>query len=313
MGKLGRIRKFTHRRYRKLSNSSCKKPDDHNADTESTECSLFSSLPYKFQFYLRSLPSAVLNQPSIENFTHIFTSLENDNALSNQWSLIKHSQPFLMLCNFSTNGKLIPAAKRTLIVNTDFTWNVIIENKNAKSAVAAIPYVLKNSIDFINLFYLLDTCLVCPGVCDSELLKLATDGNHNGSFKDRQGNVKAQLDDHGHKIQPIDCSGIVSANAGVLCEACKLYRHSLLAILSKERRLAKKSGLSESPVRSNRTNVDSHCPWKNLNELEHKERVRNCTLDRQKNLRKIALLEKKFIKVISIEVNNDSIDTVLCP
>ena len=108
MGKLGRIRKFTHRRYKKLYNSSCKKPDDHNADTESTECSLFSSLPYKFQFYLRSLPSAVLNQPSIENFTHIFTSLENDNALSNQWSLIKHSQPFLMLCNFSTNGKLIP-------------------------------------------------------------------------------------------------------------------------------------------------------------------------------------------------------------
>ena len=88
-------------------------------------------------------------------------------------------------------------------MNTDFTWNVIIENKNAKSAVAAIPYVLKNSIDFINLFYLLDTCLVCPVVCDSELLKLATDGNHNGSLKDRQRNVKAQVHDHGHKIQPM--------------------------------------------------------------------------------------------------------------
>ena len=48
-------------------------------------------------------------------------------------------------------------------------------------------------LDFINLIYMVDTRLVCPGVCDSELLKLVTIGNHHGSFKDRQGSVKAQL------------------------------------------------------------------------------------------------------------------------
>ncbi|CAB4032237.1 Hypothetical predicted protein, partial [Paramuricea clavata] len=73
------------------------------------------SIPSKFQFPLRNISPTVLNKPSIENFTQIFTLLEKENAFSNQWNLIKHSQPFLMLCNFSTSDEIAPAAKRTLI------------------------------------------------------------------------------------------------------------------------------------------------------------------------------------------------------
>ena len=61
------------------------------------------------------------------------------------------------------------------------------------------------------------------------LVTLALSGSLCGTFKDWHGNVKAQLLD-ADTIRPTNCSGVVQGISGVLCEACKTYHHSLLAI-----------------------------------------------------------------------------------
>ena len=106
------------------------------------------------------------------------------------------------------------------------------------------------------LFNLIDASVLCTGICDYDLVTLALCGHRCGTFKDRHRNVKAKLLD-GDTIRPIYCSGVVHGISGVLCEACKSYRHSLLAILSKERRLSTLSK-HEPPMKS-RTQVNSHC------------------------------------------------------
>ena len=68
-----------------------------------------------------------------------------------------------MLCNFSTSSNIIaPAAKITLIINTDLTWNVLVGHRHIKETIA-IPDKLRNSGDFIYLFNLFDTCLFVLG------------------------------------------------------------------------------------------------------------------------------------------------------
>jgi hypothetical protein len=228
--------------------------------------------------------------------------MEKESVNNRQWNLIKHSQSFLMLCNFSTDTSVAPAVRCTLIVNSDLTWKVIIGHKNSNGEMA-IPKVLRHPGDFVYLFNLVDTCIFCTGICDDRLVTLATSGNRCGIFKDRHGNVKAQLLD-GDTIRPTNCSGVVQGNPGVLCGVCKSYRHSLLAMLSKEQHLP--TSTEPQPPEKSRTQVNSHCPWKHLSEQELKDRVRNCTLDRQKKARKIALLETKFKNVSFLFVNNNN-------
>ena len=202
MGKLGRIRKYSHSRYQKFLNR--KKHDGQSYDPKLPDFGWFASIPYNYQFFLRNVPSTILNEPSIENFTHIFTLLETNKTFSSQWNIIKHSQPFPMLCNFSTSSNIIaPAAKIILIINTDLTWNVLVGHRHVKGTIA-IPNKLRNSGDFIYLFNLFDTCLVCSGICDSELVELATAANRQGCFKDHHGNIKAELCNS--TIRPINCS-----------------------------------------------------------------------------------------------------------
>ncbi|CAB4038735.1 Hypothetical predicted protein, partial [Paramuricea clavata] len=57
----------------------------------------------------------------------------------------------------------------------------------------AIPKVLRHAGDFVYLFNLVDTSVLCTGICNDDLVTLATTGNRCGIFKDRQGIVKAQL------------------------------------------------------------------------------------------------------------------------
>ena len=92
----------------------------------------------------------------------------------------------------------------------------------------------------IILLNLVNPSVLCTGICDYDLVTLALSGNRCDTFTDRHGNVKAQLLD-GDTIRPINCSGVVQGISGVLCESCKSYRHSLLAILSKERPLSTSS------------------------------------------------------------------------
>ena len=245
-----------------------------------------------FNFIFENLPPAILSQPLISNFTSIFNILVNENALTNQWNLIKHSHPFLMLSTFSTNETTIPAAEKTLIINKNFSWNAIVANKNVKDLIVGIPDQLDHPNDFIKLLDFIDTCNVCLGICDDNLVQLSKSRNRNGVFKDRQGKVKAQLTDD-NIIRPTDCSALVKATATcALCECCISYYLCLLIMLLKE----KCKELSQLPKRPTNTKVNSHCAWKHLTEEEHKERVSNCTKERQIKSRKISDLKRSFKK-----------------
>ena len=68
--------------------------------------------------------------------------------------------------------------------------------------------VLRHTGDFVYLFNLVDTSVLCTGICDHDLVTLALSGNRCGTFKDRHGNVKARLLD-GDTIRSTNCSGLV--------------------------------------------------------------------------------------------------------
>ena len=84
-----------------------------------------------------------------------------------------------MLCNFSTDKTATPTARMTLIVNTDLTWKVIIGHKNTHGGIA-IPKVLRHVGDFVYLFNVIDTSVLCTGICDEKLVRLANSGNRCG-------------------------------------------------------------------------------------------------------------------------------------
>ena len=80
MGNLGRIRKYSHRRYK---TSKASKQEEQNCDKqEPLECDWFTDLPYEFQYHLRDLNDSV--KTSIETFTHIFNILEKESAFRQQ-------------------------------------------------------------------------------------------------------------------------------------------------------------------------------------------------------------------------------------
>jgi hypothetical protein len=116
--KLGRKRKYSHQKYNNKSKGNY---------VISAERHPYSGLPFQFQFSLRGVPLAVLNEPSIYNYSHVFSVLSIDKALSNQWNLVKHSELFLMLSTFTTKTSITPIPGKTVIVNTDFTWRLTSE------------------------------------------------------------------------------------------------------------------------------------------------------------------------------------------
>lgn len=125
MGKttLGRVRKHSHRKYPKVTTVT---------ETPINQKPVFSTLPLNLQFSLRDVPNAVLNEPSVYNFTHVFNILSHDNTFKSHWNLIKHSELFLMLSCFTTENEIQPVPLKTIIVNTDFTWNVIVKKQNCQ-------------------------------------------------------------------------------------------------------------------------------------------------------------------------------------
>ena len=119
--KLGRVRKYANRVYQRPFESAT---HDTATATATPNADLLGHLPYQFLFSLRNVAPAVLHQPSICNYSRVFTILSSEGVFRNQWNLIKHSELFLMLCTFSTRG-ITPVPERTVVVNTDLTWRVI--------------------------------------------------------------------------------------------------------------------------------------------------------------------------------------------
>ena len=252
MGKIGRMKKHSHWKYSKSAKNG----------NRQVQSSTSISLPFKYLFSLRNVPPAVTNQPSINNYSSVFSSLSRDLVFNNKWNLIEHSDLFLMLCTFTQAA--VPVPEKTIIVNTDFTFRVISCNVDVPlNSFTDIPDRLVNVEYLIKLLDHVDRSVVCSGIkCNDKLHELAKSGGRNGIFKDSRGEIKAKY--NGDVIRPVNCNGLFSE--GSACEHCKCYKKILMTMLSN------KSKKLSSVIR--KTNVNSHCPWKYLNSEEVELRVK---------------------------------------
>ena len=158
--KLGRVRKYSNRRYQQPSESA-------TSDTVISTCAPNTDPPgclsNEFLFSLRNAAPAVLHQPSVCNYSRVFNILSNDGVFRSQWNLIKHSELYLMLCTFSSSG-IAPVPEKTVIVNTDFSWKVIACNLSVNDSVLNTPKHLVTLDSFLLLLDFVDKFNVCPGI-----------------------------------------------------------------------------------------------------------------------------------------------------
>ena len=285
--KLGRVRKYSNRRYKQPSESAT---HDTATATATPNTDLPCRLPNQFLFSLRNVAPAVLHQPSICNYSRVFTILSNDGVFRNQWNFMKLSELYLMLCNFSTSGGT-PVPERTVIVDTDFTWRVIVGNSSASNYVLNTPKHLDTLDSFLLLLDLVDKCNICPGIQNDNLLKFSMTGGRNGVFKDLHGNTKARL--LSETIRTVNCSGMTLSN---ICKPCKSYMYKKVLLTMYSNQKSQKYFKTESVCK---TSPGSHCAWKNLCGKEKEERIKNCRQRRQSTCtsRKISRLEEKFKEV----------------
>ena len=281
--KLGRVRKYSNRRYQQPSESATR-------DTVTSTCTPNTDppccLPNEFLFSLRNVAPAVLHQTSVCNYSCVFNILSNDGVFRSQWNLIKHSGLYLMLCTFSSSG-IAPVPEKTVIVNTDFSWNVIACKLSVNDSVLNTPKHLVTLDSFLLLLDFGDKCNVCPGIQNDDLVELSMTGGRNGDSKDLHGNTKARL--LSETIRTVNCCGLTLSN---ICEPCKSYKRVLLTMYSKQ-----KSQKCFKPETARKTSPTSHCAWKNLSEKEKEERIKICRQRRQSASRKISRLEEKFNEV----------------
>ena len=283
MGKsrLGRMRKYSHRKYRSNANSRVSSPDGVKPIPVHS-----CGIPIKFQFVLRNVPQAVMHQSSLYSYSCVFTSLSDDGVLNSNWNLIKHSELFLMLCTFAGNATV---PEKTVIINPDFSWRVVAANKDVKESMVNVPEQVSTVESFLHLLDFVDRSTICPGIYEKALNDLAMSGGRNGVFKDLHGNAKARL--YNETIRPVDCSGLWHSD--IICEHCETYKKTLLTMLSNQK--------SENSL-SDKTSASSHCAWKNLNEKEKEERIKNCRQQRHTSSKKIHHLGEKFKKVSTCTV-----------
>ena len=274
--KLGRMRKYSHQKY-----SHPKKSANPNPSLQPVH------YPNQFLFSLRNVPSALVHQSSIYNYSRVFTILSNDGTLRHQLNLIKHCELYLMLCTFSTEDNR-PVPERTLIINTDFTWRVIVSNQILNMSVPNVPEHLASLESFLLLLDFVDNTNLCLGIQNENLRELAMAGGRNGEFKDRHGKTKAKL--FGNTIRTVNCSALTYS--GNICEQCKSHKKVLLTMSSNHKCRNYSKGC--------KTNPSSHCKWTNLTEREMEERIKNCRTERQNAQRKISRLEEKFQKVFQL-------------
>ena len=269
MGKIGRRRKYTHRKYENSQPTG-------NQQTSSSPVLHSCQQPTEYQFPLRHLPPGILHQPSLYDYTQVFSVLCESDDLKNNWNLIKHSELFLMLCTFTNN-----APEKTLIVNTDFTFIILASNRNVTEFMENGPEHLANLDSFLRVLRFIDVSTICPGIKNEKLKGLAHSGGRNGVFKDRHGMVKANLSND--VIRPVVCRGLW--HSGLACDPCKAYKKTLLTMLSNQK------------SNNEKLSISSHCAWSRLSEKEKEETIKNCTLGRKIAAKKMHSLEEKFNNV----------------
>lgn len=285
MGRLGRIRKYSHRKYHPNANS-CVSTCVSSPDGVKLKPLHSCGMPIDFQFALRNVPQAVMHQSSLCNYSFVFTILSDESVLNNKWNLIKHSELFLVLCTFGGNATV---PEKTVIINPDFSWRVIAANHDVKGSLVNVPEQVSTVESFLHLLDFVDRSTVCPGIYEKALNDLAMSGGRNGVFKDLHGNAKARFSNE--TIRPVDCSGLW--HSGTICEHCKTYKKTLLTMLCNQKS-------KNSP--SDKMSASSHCAWKNLNEKGKEKRIKNCRQQRHTSSKKIHHLEEKFKKVSTCTV-----------
>ena len=286
MGKIGRRRKHSDWFY---GSKNIQVNKENTAVPSGKISSFHSTVPLKYQFSIRDVPSAVLNQPSITNFTTVISVLSKDNILKSKWNLIEHSNLFMMLCTF-TPGVTPPVPEKSIMINLDFTYKAFACNIHVTN-LKDIPNEVSHTEHFVKLLdyrYVDEHGSVCPGiVCNKKLEQLAMSGGRNGIFKDKKGKIRGKLNESSTCIRPVDCSGIVQ-NSNSICKSCQVFRKSLLTMLSNQN--AKKQSQSA-------TSANSHCTWKYLSTEEAALHVKSLLEERQKMAREISHLKQKFQKV----------------
>ena len=284
MGKIGRRRKHSHWFYGRRKNIEVNK--ENTAVPSGKISSFHCTVPLKYQFSLRDVPSAVLNQPSITNLNNCIQCLSRHNILKSKWNLIEHSNLFMMLCTF-TPGVTPPVPEKSIMINLDFSYKVFACNIHVTN-LKDIPNEVSHTEHFVKLLDYVDEHSVCPGiVCNEKLEQLAMSGGRNGIFKDKKGKIRGKRNESSTCIRPVDCFGIVQ-NSNSICKSCQVFRKSLLTMLCNQN--AKKQSQSA-------TSANSHCPWKYLSTEEAELRVKSVLEERQKMAREISHLKQKFQKV----------------
>ena len=113
-------------------------------------------------------------------------------------------------------------------------------------------------------------------------------GGRNGEFKDLHGNTKARL--LSETIRTVNCSGLTPSN---ICEPCKSYKKVLLTMYSYQK--SQRCFKTESACKTSPT---SHCAWKNLNEKEKEERIKNCRQRGKVHQGKLAAWKKNLMWLV---------------
>ena len=152
MGKIGRKRKYTRRKYENSQPTG-------NQQTSSAPVLRSCHQPTGYQFALRHLPPGILHQPSLYNYMQVFPGLCESDVLKTNWNLIKRSELFLMLCTFTNN-----APEKTLIVNTDLTFKILASNRNVTEFMENGPEHLTNLDSFLHVLRFIDVSTICPGI-----------------------------------------------------------------------------------------------------------------------------------------------------
>ena len=218
---------------------------------------------------------ACLEVPTRSLTSEIFLHLRDRNYLKEQWHLIQHSQLFLMLSTFTIvnfESQLGPKAMKTVIVNSNRSWRVIVANKQIEpKALSNLNNRIESSNDFLEILMYLDSSSICQAIeieNSERSFQKIFERNLNrdkGELYSRTGSVNARQEKSIKNFTEIDvirhvnCTYLTDGETSMYAE-CVVYERNLSQIMypSKHRNAEREN------VSSERTKSDSHCPWQYL-------------------------------------------------
>ena len=253
---LSNNRKWSHWRFKHKDNYTIQSPQSLPCEISSDLLSICNLFPGR-------------NAPSIYAYTQIFKLLKQEDHFS-EWQQIKHNDLSLTLCTFRVNKSATPVVEKTLIINTDLTWKIVICN-NIPIALdhEDVPEKVSHYTSFVRLISAAENINICLGIDDTKFSELIKD-REAGTFVDRSGNTTAIIENDINNIQiirHIKCTNIAPKGQNI-CNVCKSFRCNLNKILWKKTNCS-----NDNSNAVPKTHPSSHCPWKYLSEEEKRKRI----------------------------------------